>query len=316
MAKKSNPHAGSLQYWPRKRAEKQIPSVNWEPILQRTKAKGLLGFIAYKVGMSTALVKDSTEHSMTKGKKIVVPVTILEAPSMKIFSVRFYKFGKVMKDVIVSQDKELKRVLRVPKEVKPLDAQIPAGYDDIRVIAYSLAKETAIKKTPDIIELGIASDNKLDYVKSIISKEITLKDFLNVDLIDVRGLTTGKGLVGPVKRFGITLKQHKTEKGRRRPGSLAPWHPARVTFRTPMAGQLGLFSRVHYNNKVVSSSSISEKDINPKEGFKHYGNIHASYIIIKGSVQGPVKRQILLTPSFRPTKITAKKKYEFQELLQ
>ena len=105
MAKKSNPHAGSLQYWPRKRAEKQIPSVNWEPILQRTKAKGLLGFIAYKVGMSTALVKDSTEHSMTKGKKIVVPVTILEAPSMKIFSVRFYKFGKVMKDVIVSQDK-------------------------------------------------------------------------------------------------------------------------------------------------------------------------------------------------------------------
>ena len=39
------------------------------------------------------------------------------------------------------------------------------------------------------------------------------------------------------------------------------------------------------------------------------------HIVLKGSVQGPVKRQILLTPSFRPTKVKAKNKYEFQELI-
>ena len=117
------------------------------------------------------------------------------------------------------------------------------------------------------------------------------------------------------KRHGLTLKAHKSEKGVRRPGSLAPWHPARVTFRTPMAGQLGMFSRVHYNQKVLTVNTIAEKDINKGTGFKHYGKVTSAYLIVEGSVQGPSKRQILITPSFRPTKYQAKKKYEFQELM-
>ena len=83
-----------------------------------------------------------------------------------------------------------------------------------------------------------------------------------------------------------------------------------------MAGQLGTFSRVHYNLNFISSGNIKEKDINPSSGFKHYGKINSNYIILQGSVQGPVKRQILITPSFRPTKYQAKKKYEFQEIAE
>ena len=111
------------------------------------------------------------------------------------------------------------------------------------------------------------------------------------------------------------IKQHKTEKGVRRPGSLAPWHPARVTFHAPMAGQMGYFTRIIYNIRVLSQGKIKDKNINPKTGWKNYGNIKTSYIIIKGSVQGPVKRQILLTPAFRPSKIQTKRKFEFLELV-
>lgn len=315
MPKLSNPHHGSLQFWPRKRASKFLPSVNWSVIKGKEKTSSFLGFIAYKVGMASAIVKDNTENSMTKGKKIFIPVTILEIPNMKIFSVRFYKHGKVMKDVIVSNDKELKRNLKVPKEVKPFDSQIPKEYDNIQCIVYSLPKQTSLKKTPDMIELAIQADNKLEFVKSSIGKEISVKEFLHSDLLDVRGLTIGKGLVGTVKRFGIALKQHKTEKGVRRPGSLGPWHPARVTFVTPMAGQLGMFTRVHYNLKVISSGNIAEKNINPASGFRHYGKIKSSYILLKGSVQGPAKRQILLTQAFRPKKLSSKKKYELQEII-
>src|SRR3989344_8274618 len=315
MPKLSNPHHGSLQFWPRKRASKFLPSVNWSVVKCREKTSSLLGFIGYKVGMASAIVKDNTENSMTKGKKIFIPVTILEVPNMKIFSIRFYKHGRVLKDIIVSNDKELKRTLKVPKEVKSFESQIPKEYEDIQCIVYSLPKQTSLKKTPDMIELGVQADNKLEFLKSLIGKEVTIKEFLHSDLIDVRGLTIGKGLVGTVKRFGIALKQHKTEKGVRRPGSLGPWHPARVTFVTPMAGQLGMFSRVHYNLKVVSSANINEKKINPVSGFRNYGNVKTSYIIIKGSVQGPAKRQMLLTPSFRPTKLQTKRKYEFQELI-
>lgn len=311
MPKLSAPRKGSLQFYPRKRASKVLPSVNWRAV----SGKGLLGYIAYKAGMATAIVKDNTEHSLTKGKRIAVPVTILEAPPMKIFSVRFYKNSKVIKDIIVSTDKDLKRKLKIPKSSSNLN-NIPEGYDDIRAIVYSIPKQTSIKKTPDLIEVAVEAENKLEFVKNLIGKEISLSDFISDDLslLDVRGLTKGKGFQGPVKRFGITLRPHKSEKGVRKVGSIAPWHPARVTFRTPMAGQLGLFSRVHYNHKLISFGKISEKNINPKSGFKDYGNIKTSFIIVKGSVQGSTKRQVVLTPPMRPTKHTLKKNYEFVEI--
>ena len=72
--------SGSLQFYHRKRARKILPSVNWSPVLEKTKEKGLKGFIGYKVGMCSAYVKDNTADSLTKGKKIVVPATMIECP--------------------------------------------------------------------------------------------------------------------------------------------------------------------------------------------------------------------------------------------
>ena len=86
-----------------------------------------------------------------------------------------------------------------------------------------------------------------------LGKEISISDVFEKDqVVDLRGLTKGQGFSGSVKRFGITLKSHKSEKGRRRPGSLGPWHPARVTFRAPQAGQLGMFTRAIFNNKILN----------------------------------------------------------------
>ncbi|MCH7568240.1 MAG: 50S ribosomal protein L3 [Nanoarchaeota archaeon] len=312
MPKRSRPRYGSLQFWPRKRASKAIHSVNWKPIIEnKLDSEGLLGFIAYKVGMCSAIVKDNTQHSMTKGKKIAIPTTTLEVPNMKIYSVRFYKSGIVIGEIVVSNDKVLKRKVRVPKEAKKLEHI--EGFDDIRVIVYSVLKGM-FKKSPDIIEVAINSNDKLGFIKQWVGKEIGLNDILKWDLVDVRGLTKGKGFSGPVKRFGIKLKPHKSEKGVRRPGSLGPWHPARVSFRVPMAGQLGMFSRIHYNLKVIDFGNVKEKNINKKGGFKHYGVIKNNYVILAGSVQGPSKRQILITPAMRPTKKQIKKKYELLEL--
>jgi large subunit ribosomal protein L3 len=82
-----------------------------------------------------------------------------------------------------------------------------------------------------------------------------------------------------------------------------------------MSGQLGLFTRTHYNFKIIDFGDIAEKDINPKSGFKKYGKINTSYIVVKGSVQGPSKRQIVLTPASRPTKKQAKQDYELVEVI-
>lgn len=311
MGAPKRPRKGSLQYWPRCRTAKFLPSANWKMV----HGKGILGFIGYKVGMATAVVKDNTADSMIKGLQKSMPVTILEVPNMKIFSIRFYNKGCVAKDVIVSNDKELKRVVKVPEKLGAIEA--PKDYDDIRVVVFSLPSQAEIKKTPDIIEVAIGADTKeakLELAKSFVGKELTITDFAKTELVDVRGVTKGKGFEGPTKRFHLTLRAHKSEKGRRGPGSIAPWHPARVTFRTPRAGQLGMFARVGLNQKIVTIGKISEKNINPVSGFNRYGNIKTNYVLIKGSIQGPPMRQILITPAYRPTKYMQKQKIEFINL--
>ena len=311
MPTRKSPRKGSLQFWPRKRASKFLPRVNWENI---NSSKALKGFICYKAGMSSALIKDNTPDSMTKGKKIVVPCTILECPSMKIFSVRFYKNKNVVKDVLADNlDKELKRKVKLPKKKDKANLDIKKEFDDIFVIAYSQVKKTSIKKKPDLVEIGLMGsvEDKLNFVKENLGKELSILDFFDKgQLIDFRGLTKGKGFQGPVKRFGITLKVKKSEKGQRRPGSLGPWHPARVTFRVPMAGQLGMFTRVVYNNKIID---IGKSDSKLKD-IKNFGNIKSDYIIVNGSVQGSAKRPLVLTNALRPTRYQLKKDFELVEL--
>ena len=315
MAKRSFPRSGSLQIWPRKRVSKFLPSVNWS-VLQGI---GLLGVIAYKVGMGSALVKDLTPNSMTKDKKIIIPATILEIPPAKIYSARLYKNNLCIKEIVLNTDKDLKRILKIGKTVKlgKVEELDKKDFEDVRVIIYSLPRKTGIKKTPDIAEIGLGGklEDKINFVKQNWNKEISGSEIIKkTQLIDVRGLTKGKGLSGPVKRFGIGLKAHKSEKGVRRPGSLGPWHPHLVTFRVAQAGQMGMFTRIIYNNKILELGRISDKNINPKSGWKHYGNIQTEYAILKGSVQGPSKRQVLLTQPLRKTKFQEKKNLEFLEL--
>lgn len=312
MPTKKSPRKGSLQYWPRKRAAKLLPSVNWKPISSN---KAINGFICYKAGMASAYVKDNTPNSLTKGKKIVIPLTILECPTIKIFSTRFYKNGILVKEILGKNlDKELKKRLKIPKKESISLDKIPIdSYDDVRVIVYSQVKKTGIKKIPDLIEISLngSLEDKMVFIKEKSGKELNASDFFEQgQLIDVRGLTKGKGFSGPVKRFGLKLKRKKSEKGQRRPGNVGPWHPARVTFRIPMAGQLGMFTRIVYNNKILEIGKQKKFS-----NLKKYGNINTEYILVKGSVQGPVKRQLLITTALRPTKKQLKKDYELLEII-
>jgi len=307
MPTRKSPRKGSLQFWPRKRADKFLPSVNWGAI---NSGKNLKGFICYKAGMCSAYVTDNTPNSLTKGKKITIPVTILECPTMKIFSVRLYKNFKVANEILAGNfDKELKSKIKIPKKY---EKKLPGNFedfDDVKIIFYSNVKKTNIKKTPDMVEIGLVGnlDEKINFVKENLNKEISVMNvFEKGQIIDLRGLTKGKGFQGPVKRFGLNLKFHKSEKGVRRPGSLGPWHPARVTFRAPMAGQLGMFTRAIYNNKIIDIGSENKN----LKSIKNFGDVKTDYILVKGSVQGVPKRPLIITSPLRESK--KQKKYNFE----
>jgi large subunit ribosomal protein L3 len=315
MPSTKSPRKGSLQFWPRKRVNKFLPSVNWEAI---NSGKSLKGFIGYKAGMVSVEIKDLTLNSMTKDKRIIIPGTIIECPSMKIFSIRFYKGGRVFKDILAENlDKELKRRVKLPKEHKfKLDSIKNEKYDNISIIAYSQVKKTGIKKKPDMTEIGLNGglEEKMSFIKEHLNKEISLSEIFSPgELVDLRGLTKGKGFQGPIKRFGAHLRFHKSEKGVRKIGSIGPWHPARVTFRVPMAGQMGMFTRVHYNQKIISLGKASELE-NELGNIKNYGKVNTDYLIISGSVQGVPKRPLLITATLRTSKMQKKKNYEFLEI--
>lgn len=324
MGRKQGPRKGSMQIWPRKRCYDLLPRVNWSPILKQHTAEktNLLGFIGYKVGMASAFVKDNTPDSMTKNKRIILPVTIIECPTAKILSVRLYKDGKVAKEIMNENiDKEMKRVVKFPKNKinikEELDKIKEGDFEDLRLIIYSEPKKINLKKTPDVSEIALSGNKneKLEFVKANIAKEINVAEVFPKGLVDTRGITKGKGFQGSVKRFGVRLRSHKAEKGQRKVGSIGGWHPTGVRFNVPRPGQMGFFTRIVYNSPIISSRKHEtlEKEIVSKV-FPHYGTLKGDMVILLGSVQGSQKRQILLTAPLRPHKRQIKKNYELVEL--
>ncbi len=87
--KKEAPRRGSLGLRPRKRAARIIPRVRSWPEVSLPKPV-LLGFIGYKAGMTHAIIVDDRPNSMTYGREVFAPLTVVETPPMIILAVRSY----------------------------------------------------------------------------------------------------------------------------------------------------------------------------------------------------------------------------------
>jgi len=300
------PRKGSMQFWPRVRAKREYPKVKaWA----KSKDAKPLGFAGYKVGMTHTIITDNSPHSTTKGKDIFMPVTVIECPPLKVASIRFYKNTKKGKKVVgevFASDlaKEFSRKTVRPKSKKKIDDI--KEFDDVVMIAHTQPKLTKIgKKKPELFEvaLGGKKEDKLNYIKERLGKEITIKDvFKEGQQLDMHVVTTGKGFQGPVKRFGISLRSHKSEKAIRNPGSLGPWKGmGQISWRVARAGKMGYHVRTEYNKWLIKIGEKPE-EVNAKGGFLRYGAVKNNYILIKGSVGGPSKRLVRLNEAIRTSK--------------
>ncbi len=305
------PRKGSMQFWPRKKAKKQTARVrSWAQI----KEIKPLGFAGYKAGMTHVIAVDNRPKSLTKGEKISMPVTIIECPSIKAAAVRFYKKShdglKITSEIFADKlDKELSRKIPKPKKIKNKTDDI-TDYDDIRLLVYTQPKMTGIgKKKPELFEIAIGGEKeeKLNYAKEKLGNEIKIGEiFKEGDQVDIHAVTKGKGFQGPVKRFGIGLRNHKSEKTKRGPGSLGGWKAqGHIMYRVAHAGQTGYHLRTEYNKHILKISDKPD-EIKTKGGFLHYGIVKNQFVLLKGSIIGPAKRLVRFNAATRPNKNTTK----------
>ena len=263
--------------------------------------------------MTYGIAVDNRQGSLTFGKEVVIPITVLESPPMLACALRAYtKTYEGMRTFceawIEKPSKDFERIISVPEKfpteqgLKKIEDNL-AKISDIRVLMATqprLAKRG--KKAPDLIEVkvgGGAIKDRFEYAKKLLGSEVKVGDFVKEgQTVDTIGITKGKGIQGPVKRWGIRRKIHKANKTVRQVGSIGGWTPHYVQYSVPRAGQMGFHQRTEYN-KIVIKVGNNGMEVTPKGGFIRYGQINSEYVMLKGSVPGTTNRLILMRVSSR-----------------
>lgn len=334
MARKHKPRSGSLAFYPKKRARSEKPFMgSFKREGEEVKA---LNFFGYKAGMTHIIGTDQHQQSPSYGQKVQCTATLIECPPIKIVGLRAYKatpngLMAVSEAWAKELPKEISRAIALPgkkkakkeKQKKEEEGKKEkSGLDkinesineikEIRLIGCTQPWLTGIgKKKPEIVEIFLngVPEKQLEFAQKLLGKELIARDVFNErDFLDVSAVTKGKGFSGVIKRFGVKIQRPKAKK-QRIVGSIGPWHPATVMFNVARAGQLGYQKRTEFNKKLLKIDS--DPSINPKSGFKNYGLIKNDYLIVEGSVPGPVKRCIALRKGIRPAPL---EKHKIEEV--
>jgi large subunit ribosomal protein L3 len=260
---------------------------------------------------------EDQKNSPYYGKELMKPVTVIEVPPLILIGIRVYnadEYGKYIVGELYTKEfnNYLARKINLPNldkyDPKVAKKDILKGLNttsEIRGIFHTQPYNTPLpRKKPDIIEIKVNSKknpkDEFNFTYKNLGKEIRARDVLKEgELVDAIAITKGKGFQGPVKRFGVKILTRKNNKIKRAVACIGPWHPARVLYTVPRAGQLGFHQRTEYHKRIMLIGE-NEEEINPKGGFIKYGKIQGDYILVLGSIPGSKKRLIRLRKTIRP----------------
>jgi large subunit ribosomal protein L3 len=276
----------------------------------------LLGFIGYKAGVTTVSMVEDHAGSPNFGKEIVSPVTVLDTPPAIVCAIRAYtrdSYGlKTLTEAWMKEPpKDIERLITPPKNPEPekglkVMEENQEKIAEFRLLVATQPRLTRVpKKKPELVEIkadGPSVKAQFEYIKPLLGKKISITDvFKEGQFIDVLSITKGKGIQGPVKRWGVKKLSHKGRKLKRGIGTLGGWSPSRVLYTVPRAGQMGYHQRTEYNKRILKIGT-NGAEATPRGGFLRYGPIKGIYTIIKGSLPGSAKRLVRLRYPARPPK--------------
>jgi len=209
----------------------------------QVKTKEKDGYNALKIGFGEARGKNLTLPEFGELKKAFPEINI-----ELIKKVRRYKEGKDVEDI---SEEDIKKVEEIEKKRYPLEKIIEIKLDDV-----SKYKPGDVLKVSDIFKEG--------------------------DIVDVTGLTKGKGFAGGMKRWGFHggPASHGS-KFHRRVASIGQMGVSHVWKGKRMPGHLGAEKVTILNLKVIKV--IPDKNL----------------ILIKGGIPGPRKGIVFIRKSKR-----------------
>jgi large subunit ribosomal protein L3e len=336
------PRHGSLGFLPRKRSARHRGKVKSFPRDDPTKKPHLTAFFGFKAGMTHIVREVEKPGSKVHRKEVVEAVTIIETPPIVVVGLvgyietpqglrslttvwahhlsedvkrRFYKnWYRSKKKAFTKYQKSIKENPKIiENELKRMQKYCTV----VRVLAHSqVRKLNKRQKKAHLMEIqvnGGSIADKVNYAHALFEKPIHVSDlFTESEQIDVIGVTKGHGYEGVTTRWGTTRLPRKTHKGLRKVACIGAWHPSRVKFSVPRAGQHGYHHRTEMNKKIYrigkgndkrngsTESDLTEKRITPLGGFPHYGIVNEDFIIIKGCCIGVKKRVLTLRKTLVP----------------
>lgn len=337
--KYEHPRHGSLAFLPRKRASRHRGKVKSFPKDDASKPVHMTAFLGYKAGM-THIVRDlDRPGSKMHKKEVVEAVTVIETPPMVIVGVvgyvetprglrslttvwaehlsdeckrRFYKNWYNSKKKAFTR--YAKKYAEGAKDIMRELERIKKYCAVVRVLAHTQISKVGLgQKKAHIMEVqlnGGSVADKVDFAFQNFEKPVSIDQVFEQDeMIDVIGVTKGNGVEGVVTRWGVKRLPRKTHRGLRKVACIGAWHPSRVMYSVPRAGQNGYHHRTEVNKKVyrlgkagdkagaATEYDLTQKTITPLGGFPHYGVVDEDWVMIKGCCVGVKKRVLTLRKS-------------------
>jgi large subunit ribosomal protein L3 len=313
----SAPHRGSLAYLPRGRAKSMEARIRAWPKVNSDEPR-LLAHAGFKAGCVQIVNIDDREKTPNHGKQLVSLGTVIATPPILIIGIRGYSIDprgrhaefdyhadnlpKYISQFVQAKENSLIDSEKLLKSIKEIYA----------IIAVTPKNAGLSQKKPYIFEASVKGGDikkQFTFLKELLGKEVKIDQVFEAGTtVDTAAITKGKGWEGPITRWGVKRKQHKSRKSVREVGSLGPISPQYVMYTVPRAGQRGFHQRIEYNKKIMlmDNTENSKFKINPDGGFKHFGNVNGDFVIVRGSVPGTYNRLIKLRSQIRkiPSKIS------------
>jgi large subunit ribosomal protein L3e len=337
------PRHGSLGFLPRKRCRRHQGKVKSFPKDDPSKPCHLTAFMGYKAGMTHIVREVDKPGSKVHKKEVVEAVTILETPPMIVVGVvgyietpqglrslttvwaqhlseecrrRFYKNWYRSKKKAFTKYALNYEQANKKKTIDVELKRIKKYCTVVRVIAHTQIRKIKLRqKKAHLMEIQVNGGTiaqKVDFAVGLFEKPIPVDTvFAQDEMIDCIGISKGKGFEGVTTRWGTTRLPRKTHKGLRKVACIGAWHPSRVRWSVPRAGQNGYHHRTEINKKIyrvgkagtnsaTTASDLTEKKITPMGGFPHFGVVNEDFLMLKGCTIGVKKRVITLRKTMVP----------------